>query len=128
MESIEDLMMTKQPFCTVDDTIRKVSQMMVAHNTPEIVIVDNEKHFFPVGIVYERDINNCCIAHGRDPSSTQTRECMKKLKVTIKNDMSPEQCIDILEKNSLESAPVINDQNKFCGIVTKDELVRLFTD
>lgn len=128
MESIEEFMLTKQPFCTADDNIKKVSLTMINSNTSEIVIVDNEKHFYPVGIVYERDINNCCIAHGKNPDKTHSYECMKKIKVTIRNNMSPEQCLDILEKNHLQSAPVIDEQEKFCGIVTKDELVRLFND
>jgi len=128
MENIEDLMITKQPFSTANDSIRNVSQLMVDNNTSEIVIVDDETHLRPIGIVYERDINKCCIAHGKNPISTRSRDCMKKINVTIKKDMSPEQCLDILEKNELQSAPVTNKENRFCGIVTRNELIRLFND
>lgn len=128
MESVEDYMTRNHPFCLRTDTIQKVSQKMVEHNTSEIIVVDSEAALHPLGVVYERDINNCCIAQGKDPRVRTSADCMKKVSVLIDITMSPEQSFDIMEKNHVSRAPVVNERDQFCGFVNRDDLAEVFSD
>lgn len=128
MESVEDYMTTNHPFCLSTDTIQKVSRKMIENKTSEIIVVDNEKTKHPVGVVYEHDINNCCIAQGKDPSVRTSKDCMKTLDVTIKSSMTPEQCFNIMENYHISSAPVVNENEEFCGFVSRDDLANIFSD
>lgn len=128
MESVEDYMTTNHPFCLSTDSIQNVSRKMIESNATEIIVVDDEKSKHPVGIVFEHDINDCCVAQGKDPRTRTSEDCMRRLAVTIKASMSPEQCFNILETNHLSTAPVVNERDEFCGFVSREDLADVFSD
>jgi CBS domain-containing protein len=111
-------MMTKDPACCTSDTpLPEVARMMVDKDCGEIPVVDNHSSKQPVGVVTDRDIVCRTIANGLNPLDLTAADCMSKPIVTVKPDMSLEECCRIMEEKLIRRVPVVDDRGACVGIL-----------
>ena len=111
-------MMTKDPACCTSDTsLPEVARMMVDKDCGEIPVVDNHSNKQPVGVVTDRDIVCRTIANGLNPLDLTAADCMSKPIVTVKPDMSLEECCKLMEEKLIRRVPVVDDRGACVGIL-----------
>jgi CBS domain-containing protein len=109
-------MMTKDPACCTSDTpLPEVARMMVEKDCGEIPVVDNHSSKQPVGVVTDRDIVCRTIANGLNPVDLTAADCMSKSIVTVKPEMSLEECCRLMEEKLIRRVPVVNDRGACVG-------------
>jgi CBS domain-containing protein len=111
-------MMTPNPACcTADTSLREVAQMMVDKDCGEIPVVENKSSRVPIGVVTDRDIVCRTIANGLNPLDLTAAHCMSKPTVTVKPDISLEECCRIMEERRIRRMPVVDDRGACVGII-----------
>lgn len=101
------------------DGLNKVCNLLVKHGVDQLPVVDREKKV--AGIVTSLDVTRA------------TAKRLKKLdKIMTKKVItsSPDEPIDVvslrLNKNSINSTPVVDNQNKLLGIITMSDINRYY--
>ncbi len=122
MENIKDYMTKDVAYCSPDTELQKVAQMMVDFDCGEIPVLDQDKKV--VGVVTDRDIACRVVARGRNPSKLTARECMSDHIVTINQDASFDECVDLMEDNKVRRLPVVDQDGHCCGIISQADLAR----
>lgn len=111
-------MMTKDPMCCTSDTpLPEVARMMVDRDCGEIPVVDNHSSKQPVGVVTDRDIVCRTIANDLNPLHLTAADCMSKPIVTVKPEMSLEECCKIMEEKLIRRVPVVDDRGTCVGML-----------
>ena len=77
-----DVMTENLVFCTPEDTVSKVAQLMKTEDIGPVLIVDHERSKKLVGIVTDRDLALKVVGEGRDPKTTRVEEVMSRKLVT----------------------------------------------
>lgn len=115
--------MTRAPACaTADMPLQEAARMMVDNNCGCIPVIDEAGA--PIGVITDRDIVCRTVAIGRNPLETLVRDAMTSECVTVKSDESLERCVDLLEKNQIRRAVVVDDNRRVIGIVAQADLAR----
>lgn len=122
MESVKDYMTRNPAFCSPDTELRKVAQMMVDCDCGEIPVLDTGNKV--VGVITDRDIACRVVARGRSPSKLIARECMSDHIVTIGENASFEECVDLMEDNKVRRLPVVDQEGRCCGIISQADIIR----
>jgi CBS domain-containing protein len=120
---IVDDVMTRAPACaTADMPLQEVARMMVDNNCGMIPVIDETGA--AIGVITDRDIVCRTVAVGRDPLELLVRDAMTSECVTVNSDASVERCCDLLEKNQIRRAVVVDDNHRVIGIVAQADLAR----
>lgn len=120
--TIEELM-TKDPASAERSTpLSEIAKMMVDCDCGSIPILDDDKK--PIGIITDRDIVCRAIAQGKNPLELTAGDCMTQEVVTCSLDMSAESCCDLLEKNQIRRAVVVDDDGRCVGMVAQADVAR----
>lgn len=96
-------------------TLRDI-QGLINKRDHDLVTVTDDQHR-PLGIVSHSDISD------RD-QYTPVSQVMNRDVVTIPAGTPCAEAYELLEKNRLQAAPVVDQQGVLCGVLTKDLLVR----
>jgi CBS domain-containing protein len=115
--------MTKSPaVCTPDMPIEAAARLMVNADCGAIPVV-GEVAEIPIGMITDRDIVVRAVALGRGPE-TLVRECMTAPAVTVSDDMSLGDCIDMLEDRQIRRAIVIDGSGRCIGVVATADIAQ----
>jgi CBS domain-containing protein len=95
--------------------------MMIDHDCGCIPVVENQR---PVGVITDRDIVTRSVAGNRDPSKLTAEDCMTPECVTVSPEMGDDECCEVLEKNQIRRAIVVDESGQLCGIVAQADLAR----
>lgn len=111
--------MTINPVCATQDTsLEEVARMMVENDCGQIPVVEDTRSRRTIGVVTDRDIVCRVVARGENPARVAVREAMSVPAITVRPDMSVEDCCTILEEKQLRRAPVEDEHGRCCGIVS----------
>ncbi|MBC75025.1 MAG: CBS domain-containing protein [Halobacteriovoraceae bacterium] len=122
MSTVKDYMTTEPACCSPDTELREVAQMMVDCDCGEIPVLDSGRKV--VGVITDRDIACRVVARGRNPSKLTARECMSDHIVTVKEDASFDECVDLMEDNKVRRLPVVDQEGRCCGIISQADVIR----
>ena len=110
--------MTADPVCCLSETgLQEIAKMMVEHDCGEIPVIDSKQTKRPIGVITDRDIVCRTIARGLNPLDLTGADCLSKPCVTVKPEMSLEECSRIMEENQIRRVPVVDTAGAICGIV-----------
>ena len=117
--------MTRNPVCCTPDTpLELIAQVMMERDCGSIPVVDDLIERRPVGIVTDRDIVTRTLAAGRDPVGLMVRDCMTSPAVTIVEDASLGDCVELLELGQIRRVIVIDEAGRCTGIVAQADIAQ----
>lgn len=114
---VKEIMTANPACCTAETNLQEVAKLMVDHDCGEIPVVDNQSTKKPIGVITDRDIVCRAVAKGNNPLDLTAADCMTKPCVTVKPEMSIEDCGRVLEQNKIRRVPVVDTAGSCCGIV-----------
>ena len=123
------------PVVTIDanDSMERSIELMKEHCIKTLPVMKNDRL---VGIVTDRDLKR---ASASDATSlavyelfnllakVKIKKIMTKDPVTVCPDFTIEEAANLLRKNKISGAPVVNGQNRLVGIVTKEDLFKVLS-
>jgi CBS domain-containing protein len=124
MKQAKDIMTTNPGCCTPENSVEEAAQKMVKHDCGEIPVVESKDNPKPIGVITDRDITCRVVAAGKNPKETRVRDAMSSPPVTVKPEMSIEDCCRLLEKNQIRRAPVVDETGRCCGIVSQADIAK----
>ena len=117
-----DVMTENLVFCTPEDTVSKVAQLMKREDIGPVLIVDNERSKKLVGIVTDRDLALKVVGEGRDPKTTRVEEVMSRKLVTCHADDDIENALKAMAQYQLRRIPVVDANMKLVGIISQADV------
>lgn len=100
--------------------ISEASYLMVREKIGSLVVVD--EHYFPIGIITDRDLITSVIAQGKNPDDVVVEEVMTKDIVYVEEDTDIMDILSTLSEYSIRRIPVTKD-GKLAGIISVDDLI-----
>jgi len=118
------------------DSVRHARELLERHRINQLpVVVDGRV----VGIVTDRDIRDASPSvfessrHVRrhpeiDPDRVPVRDVMAVRVVTLSADASVAEAADVLRRERIGAAPIVDAEQRLRGIVTRSDLLRALTE
>lgn len=126
--AINEIMTRDVEVAAPDTELYYVARMMAERDVGAIPIVESTDSMRPVGIVTDRDITVRVIARRQDPGSLRARDAMSTDLLTVRDDASPEECIDQMEQRRVRRALVTDGDGRLVGIVAQADVARCLRD
>jgi acetoin utilization protein AcuB len=135
----EILMLVKNwmstPVVTIDanGSMEMAIELMKAHCIKTLPVMKNDRL---VGIVTDRDLKRASASDATTLAVYELLSLLTKVKVknimtkdpiTLQPDFTIEEAANLLRKKKISGAPVVNDQNKLVGIITKEDLFKVLS-
>ena len=114
-----------------DDSMQDASLVMREHKLNLLPVMENGKM---VGIISDRDLKKASPSDATTLdmhellfliSKIKIRDLMKKKVITIPPDYTVEEAASILLENRISGLPVVDNQSKLVGIITRSDLFRV---
>lgn len=122
MKYVQDVMTKNILWATTESSLFEVAKLMIRGRCGEIPLVKNKNDLELVGVITDRDIVCRTLGVGENPAYLKAGDCMTSGVVTGELDMSIDDCIDIMEENQIRRLPIINEEGKLCGIISRADL------
>lgn len=122
MKKCSDVMTRELVFCSPQDSVVEVAQMMKREDIGPVLIVDNPEARTLVGIVTDRDLVIKVIAEGLDPQGTRVEQVMSKKLITCRADDDVEVAMQAMAQFQLRRIPVVEDAMKLVGIISQADV------
>ena len=119
MTLIKDIVTKDDMFVEAASSLEYAIKTMAKNMQGVVVVVDKLQ---PIGILTERDLVNLI----RDDLdfTLLVSELSKKHIVSVNHNRTIEYALHILIDNNIRRLVVVNDENKFIGVVTQDTLIK----
>ncbi len=122
-----------KPVITIDsnDSMQEAMKVMKQHQIPMLPVMKKDKL---VGIVTDRDLKRASASDATTLevhellfliSKIKVKDIMTKDPVTIPVDYTVEEATEILLKNKISGAPVVDANEQLIGAITKSDLFRV---
>ena len=121
---VKDVMTPDPACCTPDSTLQRVAEMMVENDCGEIPVVENIASMLPIGVITDRDITCRTIAKGLNPLVMRVADCMTTPCITVRPDMSLDECSHLMKENQIRRVPVVDANGACCGIVALADIAK----
>lgn len=86
-----------------------------------LMVIDDEDI---KGIVTERDYLRKVIIRGRSSKESPVSDIMTQDLVVVSEDATVEECLAIMTEKRFRHLPVLNDENKLCGLISVGDLIK----
>jgi len=113
-------------FCTPEDTVSKVAQLMKTEDIGPVLIVDHERSKKLVGIVTDRDLAFAVCTGGRSPVD-EVQTVMTCPVETISGDEGVYNATQKMMELAVRRLPVVNYIGTLIGLVSIDDLLLLLS-
>lgn len=115
--------MTKDPACcTPEMSLEVAARLMVARDCGAIPVVGDLVSRMPLGLITDRDIVTRAVARGLDPRTTPVRDCMTAPALTVFEDTSVHDCVEMLELDQIRRAIVVDPRGQVIGMVAQADI------
>lgn len=113
-----DLLVYVDPDSTVHEALslmrRRYIHSLLVSKTPD------SPH---VGILTSTDICDKIIADGRHPGETHVRDIMTAPVITINENMTLQECSQIMKKHHIHHVPVVNNDDELVGMISATDFL-----
>jgi len=113
---VADIMIKKAVTAKQKDSLKKVSELLIENGIDQIPIVDSDDRL--IGIVTTWDITKA-LAKGEEKIS----KIMTQKVITSRKDEPIDVVAGKLDKNSIGSTPVVDEDNRVIGIITMADII-----
>ena len=116
--------MIKDPlFTKPDEKISTTELLMLRKNIGCLPVVNNSKDKKVIGIISQRDIRLTRFAMNLESPNTRVRDLMTPDPIIARKTESLTQILDKLVKHDIERLPVIDDNGRLIGLITKQSII-----
>jgi CBS domain-containing protein len=113
--------------CGPQTTALEAARLMRHRHVGDLVVVDNPNdEGVPLGVVTDRDLVVEILGNGLDPGTTMVGSLMRKPVVIAHESEDTAQVIERMRTHGVRRVPVVGRDGQAVGIVTLDDLLRLF--
>ena len=116
VKSAEDITVRDVVTISPDSSIETVQDIMENESVSGLPVMENEKI---VGIISKRDVRPFL----KNDSKRLVKEIMTSDVVTIKENITQEEALDIAYENKVERLPVVNEEGSLVGILTIKDIL-----
>lgn len=117
-------MSTEPAFVTVDQSLHEVAQLMAERDCGIVPVLENAVRRAPVGVITDRDLALRTIAHNKNPLHMIAGEVMTEMVVTMRPEQTVEECVRVMEKNSIRRIVIVDHEGDLVGIVAQADIAR----
>jgi CBS domain-containing protein len=108
--------------------VKEAARLMKENNIGNVVVVENETDNRPVGILTDRDIVIKILADEVDVENICVGDVMTEDLLILKQHQSINEAVEMMCAKGVRRAPIIDGDNKLCGIAAADDLLILIAD
>jgi CBS domain-containing protein len=113
--------------CDGETRAAEAAQLMRQHHVGDLVVVaDPDGDRSPLGIVTDRDLVVEVLAKGADPGRTTLASLMHRPVVLAQETEDTSTAVERMRAHGVRRMPVVDRHGAVVGIVTLDDLLRLF--
>lgn len=116
-----DQLISPVPTLTSDDTGAKAIDIMAENNLPELPVVGTDDHY--EGLIHENDILNWKNTDDKISAVDQLA-----YKPAVHGAGHPFEAMRLMNQMNLSVLPVVDNDNRYIGSVTKDSLLKYITE
>jgi CBS domain-containing protein len=87
------------------------------------ILVNKTAEFPEYGILTSTDICDKIIAENRDPATTKVHEIMNSPILTVNQDISLTECVQLMKKKNVHHMPVVNEKNDLVGFISATDFM-----
>jgi CBS domain-containing protein len=120
--NVEEIMSIDIETCRAEDTLNRAAQIMWEHDCGVVPVVDSEAHI--VGVLTDRDICMAAYTQGRPLSEISVFSACSRIVRVCRAADSIESAEAIMGAAQIHRVPVVDDDDKICGIVSFSDLAR----
>ena len=117
---IKEVMTREVQTVTPDQTAREAANFMLSTDSGSMPVTEGERL---IGMITDRDIAVRGVAHGHGPD-TPVRDIMTSGIICVRIDDDVEEVARKMSDAQVRRLPVIDDQERLCGIVSLGDLSR----
>lgn len=117
-EWMMDLVVFIDPDNTVSDALALMRRRYI-HS----LIVDKSGSNSEYGIITSTDISDKIVAKECNPSTTTVREIMTSPLITINQNISLNECANIMKQHHIHHLPVVDDDGKLLGMISATDFL-----
>jgi CBS domain-containing protein len=121
---VKEIMTRNPSVCAPETPIQEVAKTMVGCDCGAVPVVGSAGTRGLVGIITDRDMVVRAIAEGRNPLTLTASECMTSPAITIREDASLEDCMELMESKKIRRVPVVDASGALAGIVAQADVAR----
>lgn len=122
---VKEIMTESPAYVTLNASLHDVAQKMSENDCGIIPVIETEENKTPIGVITDRDLSLRTIAHNKNPLNMIAGEVMTEFVVSVKPEMSVEECVSTMEKNMIRRVLVVDDAGKLKGIVAQADIARM---
>jgi CBS domain-containing protein len=113
--------------CGITTSVLEAARLMRHQHVGDLVVVDDpQDERIPLGVVTDRDLVIEVLGHGLDPAKTTLAGLIRTPVVIAHESEDTAQVIERMRAHGVRRMPVVNQQGSTVGIITLDDLLRLF--
>ena len=125
MTRIADVMTRGVRTISPTDTVRSAAQAMDELDVGSLPVCDGKRL---AGMVTDRDITLRCVAPGLPPDQTQVGQILSGDVRWCRDDTTVDEAVEMMQAARVRRLPVIDQDDRLCGIVSLGDLSREATD
>jgi CBS domain-containing protein len=115
--------------CSPDTRVPAAAHLMRTRHVGDLVVVeDPEHHRVPLGLVTDRDLVVEVLGNGLDPGTTTLGTLIHRPVVIATEDEDISALIERMRAHGVRRVPVVDERGAVTGIITLDDLLRVFVD
>ncbi|HXQ97703.1 MAG TPA: CBS domain-containing protein [Candidatus Limnocylindrales bacterium] len=110
---------------SMDTTVHDVARYLRDHGVRSVGVLDATGKL--AGVVSQADISDRVAAENKCPAWMRVSEIMTTELVTVSPEMGLEECLKLMEKNGIFHLLVKGEKDKFLGMISVTDLLRLIS-
>ncbi|HTW76026.1 MAG TPA: CBS domain-containing protein [Steroidobacteraceae bacterium] len=115
--------------CGAQTRVLAAAHLMRTHHVGDLVVVeDPDEERVPLGVVTDRDLVLDVLGNGLDPATTSVGSLMQRPVVIAREDEDTSVVVERMQSHGVRRVPVVDAQGAVVGIITLDDLLRVFVD
>jgi CBS domain-containing protein len=124
---VADLISTRKEIysVSVDTSVHDVARYLRDHGVRSVGVLDAKGKL--AGVVSQADISDRVAAENKCPAWMRVAEIMTTELITVSPEMGLEECLLLMEKNRIFHLLVMEEKEKFLGMISVTDLLRLIS-
>lgn len=121
MKTCKDVMTANPRYCSPEDTVEHVANMMKTENVGLIPVVENHNSKKVVGVITDRDLALKIVSESRD-NKTSVKTVMTNNPVTCRKDDDLDMALKAMSNHQVRRIPIVNEKNELVGIIAQADI------
>ncbi len=122
--------------CTLDaicadpqTRVLAAAHLMRTHHVGDLVVVEEpDAERVPLGVITDRDLALEVLGNGLDPATTTLGSLIHRPVVIAHEDEDTSVIVERMHTHGVRRVPVVDSRGAVVGIITLDDLLRVFVD